>query len=347
MNIYDTAVLTRTVNSLVMQPPLFLLALLFQLEQPATAEHIYFDQERMVPRIAPFVAPHLPGKLIEDIGFDTQHFKPAYVKPKFRIDPSALIKRQMGEALTGSLTPAQRETLILNRRLTDITTQLGRREEVMVAEFLRTGSTTVSGDGFATVVVNFKRDASRTVTLLTNDRWSVNHVDSDPLLDLETMSGGSVNLGAGPTPVVVMDPLAWGLFRQRLKDRGELPPLGQFDRTSTSRFEVGPTLQEKVEYKGRVGSFDIYMYNDIYIDDAGVQRKYLPDYTVIGVGPTNLEGTRCYGWIQDLEAGFVAERFFAKSWIEKDPSARWVLGQSAPLPVPYRPNASWCLNVNG
>jgi hypothetical protein len=37
------------------------------------------------------------------------------------------------------------------------------------------------------------------------------------------------------------------------------------------------------------------MYNDTYIDDAGVQQKYLPDYTVIGVGPTNLEGTRCYG----------------------------------------------------
>jgi hypothetical protein len=51
----------------------------------------------------------------------------------------------------------------------------------------------VTGDGFPTVNVDFKRDATLTVTLSNNDRWSINDADSDPLLDLETMSGKSVN----------------------------------------------------------------------------------------------------------------------------------------------------------
>jgi hypothetical protein len=37
--------------------------------------------------------------------------------------------------------------------------------------------------------------------------------------------------------------------------------------------------------------------------------------------------------------------YFAKSWIEKDPSARVLLMQSAPLPVPYRINASMAATV--
>ena len=32
--------------------------------------------------------------------------------------------------------------------------------------------------------------------------------------------------------------------------------------------------------------------------------------------------------------------FFSKSWTEPDPAVRYLLMQSAPLPVPYRINAS-------
>jgi hypothetical protein len=42
------------------------------MEQSGDGERIYFDVTKVVPRIAPFVAPHLPGKMIEEVGFDTQ-----------------------------------------------------------------------------------------------------------------------------------------------------------------------------------------------------------------------------------------------------------------------------------
>ena len=60
---------------------------------------------------------------------------------------------------------------------------------------------------------------------------------------------------------------------------------------------------------------------------------------------SGIEGVRCYGAIKDEQAGFQANRYFPKSWLENDPAVRWMLLQSAPLVVPYRPNASMCVTV--
>ncbi len=76
-----------------------------------------------------------------------------------------------------------------------------------------------------------------------------------------------------------------------------------------------------------------------------MSRNLLPDYTVLLGSQNLLEGTRCYGVIQDEKAGYRASRYFSKSWLEEDPAVRWLLLQSAPLIVPYRPNASFCATV--
>jgi hypothetical protein len=56
-----------------------------------------------------------------------------------------------------------------------------------------------------------------------------------------------------------------------------------------------------------------------------------------------MEGVRAYGAIRDEEAGLQALPYFVKSWIEPDPSVRFIMMQSAPLLVPYRVNA--CIKV--
>ena len=81
------------------------------------------------------------------------------------------------------------------------------------------------------------------------------------------------------------------------------------------------------------------------IDDNGTTCKLLPEKTVILGSRDGLEGTRCYGAIHDEKANWTAHRYFTKSWVEEDPSVRWLLLQSAPLVVPYRPNASMFVNI--
>ena len=145
---------------------------------------------------------------------------------------------------------------------------------------------------------------------------------------------------------VIMDALAWRVFKadpkveklldiRRLRDAADLA-LGPI------AFGQGNDL---ARYVGTIGDLDFWVYNDRYVDDNDAVQKLLPDYTVLIGSPTQLEGTRCYGAIQDEKAGYRAQRFFSKSWLEEDPAVRWLLLQSAPLIVPYRPNASFCATV--
>ena len=96
---------------------------------------------------------------------------------------------------------------------------------------------------------------------------------------------------------------------------------------------------------GSIGTFDIWVYAGWYEHpDTKAITPFLPDHTVIITSP-ELEGTRAYGAIRDEEAGFQAVPYFSKSWVEKDPAVRYLLLQSAPLPVPYRVNAAMCATV--
>ena len=348
LNIYDTAVLNRVVPSLD-EPANFLLDMGFPEVQFSETERIYFDVENFRPRIAPFVAAHMPGKVVDEVGFTTKDFAPAYVKDKRRFTPKGALKRRIGEAIGGSMSPQQREAARLNDALVDQMTMLTRREEVMASEVLRTGKVTVSGEGYATQVVDFGRDVTLTVSALSsNDRWTVNHTDSNPLADLETWAALPQSKGGGAITEFILDPYAWRAMRTRLVERGEGQVLLDFARSGGATLEMGPLAagpKVKARRIGVFGSFNLWTYDDLYLDDAGVSQHMMPNYTVIGLSG-DLLGTRCYGVIEDAESGFASTRFFSKSWAEHDPSVRWLLMQSAPLVVPYRPNASFCATVH-
>jgi hypothetical protein len=58
-----------------------------------------------------------------------------------------------------------------------------------------------------------------------------------------------------------------------------------------------------------------------------------------------LQGVRAFGAIRDHSAGFIAQPYHSKSWVDEDPSVRYLLTQSAPLLIPSVPNASFCATV--
>ena len=145
---------------------------------------------------------------------------------------------------------------------------------------------------------------------------------------------------------VIMDPLAWRLF----KADADVNKLLTVYRGTGNTLSIDPMSRgqanDKARYVGTIGDFDFWVYQDNYVDDNGVTQQMLPNYTVIVGSPTQVEGVRCYGVIQDEKAGYRAQRYFSKSWLEEDPALRWLLLQSAPLVVPYRPNATLCATVN-
>lgn len=344
LDIFTTGVLMRIVAPLEIDPAAFFLNRFFATEQVEESEEIHFDVTDEQPRISPFVSPLKAGRIVEHEGYTTNTFKPAYVKDKRMWDPDAPIKRVPGEQPLGSLSADERMRRLLAQTLANQNRMLTRREEVMASEILRTGKVTISGEGFDDVVVDFGRAAALTVADLTGtDKWS-DTTGSDPVGDIETWAGLIQSNGGGIATDVIMAPDVWAVFRQNTK----VTDLMETRRGSVSRGELGPLDARRVRQPATVGDFTIWVYQDTYIDDTGTAGYMMPSGSVILINGADLEGVRHYGMVKDYAANHRAQRVFVKSWVEEDPSRRLLLMQSAPLVVPYRPNASlFCDVLNG
>lgn len=340
IDIFSTGALTRVVNSLDVPVP-HLTNRYFTGYQQSTDARIYFDVENKTRRIAPFVSPVREGKVIDKDGFTTHSFEPPYLKPKTDIDPNKQFKRTMGEALMGSLTPQQRRDAAVATALKQHREMVEQRKEVMASEALRTGKITVTGDGYGTVQLDFERAATLTIALAGAALWSAD--TATPLANLEAWALLVQQNGGGVVDEVTMDPDAWAAFKARLTE-GEKQVLFSSLRGSTSEVELGPRTAEKASYEGKIGKFNLFVYNDQYVDEDGADQNVLPSGTVILTGAT-LDGVQAYAAIRDPRAGFQPVPIYSKSWIQEDPAMEWVLSQSAMLMVPYRPNGSLCATV--
>jgi hypothetical protein len=95
--------------------------------------------------MAPFVSPLVEGKLVESRKYQTNTFKPAYIKDKRAPDLRKPIRRQIGERIGGEYTAAEREMLNLQFEMTDQIDMINRRLEWMAASALVSGTVTVAG----------------------------------------------------------------------------------------------------------------------------------------------------------------------------------------------------------
>ena len=342
MDIYGAAFLNRVVDELAPVPTVFL-DLFFREVLNHDTEEVYIDRVTDKPRLTPFVHPLSQGKVIDSQGFTTNVVKPAYVKDLRVHNPLKAMKRRAGEALNGTLTPAQRQQANIVADLADQNRMMTRRLEVMAIEAVRDGRATIIGEGY-NAVVNFGRDASLTKTLLTTSRWSdVTASGPDIPAQLESWSQEIADFD-GSVDAVIMDVLAWNLFRVHPSVKGLL----EIRRGDNSSLVLSPetAIRAGVQYKGMLGNFQIWVYTGSYIDPAdGLTKKYMPDNTVVLAG-SRVEGVRHYGAIMDVDV-LVARDRYAQSWTEKNPSRRMLQMESAPLMVPYRPNSSMRVNVNG
>lgn len=341
MDIYSSAVLNRVVQDLkaVRRPPL-LLGRYFSESSISNQEEIYFDVLTGKPRLAPFCSPLVEGKIVHAQGYVTKSFKPAYIKDKRVFEDGKPVRRKAGQPIAAPLDAMQVRQLNLAEATEDQLGMLERRQEWMAAQELLTGTVTVSGEGYPTTVVDFGRDAALSVTLTSTARW--NDSAPDPLGNLETWAGLIRDKSGASAVDVIMAQNVWSAFRADDDVRDLLNK--QLNLSERTELDVGPDAQ-KLGYtdKGQVGDYNITIYHDIYTDDAGVTQKFLPDNYVLLVG--QIEGVRHYGQIKDEEAGFQALDYFQKSWTVKDPAARMLMLQSAPLPVPYRINACLAAKV--
>lgn len=134
---------------------------------------------------------------------------------------------------------------------------------------------------------------------------------------------------------------SWRAFRldTTIKDNAiTFPALSPFG----NQINAGPQAMKGAIYKGRWGNFDLWLYNDWFIDPLdNVEKPMIPDGAVIMSG-ADLMGTRAFGVILDPAFNYGPLAYAPKSWVKEDPAQRLILMQSSPLVIPSRVNASLC-----
>lgn len=338
-DIFGSATLNGVVQALPPQNSQFLLNRYFPQEQRFDTEMIYFDVANRKPRIAPFVSPLVAGKIVMRKGYTTSSFRPAYVKDKRIFDNTQPLKRVIGERIGGSMSPAERDAAMLRTELQDQIEMLDRRMELMAAQALTTGKETIVGDQYDSVVVDFGRASGQTIVLSGGSRWGQSGIS--PLANLATWAMAVfTSSGAMPTDVI-MSPDAWAIF---LANATVQLRLNQFRPTAQLNQNPPPPTFGASDM-GTIDNFRFWVYSGTYVDDqTDVSHPIIPDSTVILASP-QVQGYRAFGAILDHEIGFAALPYWSKSWVEKDPSVRYLLLQSAPLIVPYRVNATLSATV--
>lgn len=303
-------------------------------------EHISFDVDEGKRYLAPFVHPLSEAPVKELRGQRVDTFTPAYVKEKARWTPDRALRRQIGEAFGGTLSPEQRRDLALANELTDQMERILRRKEAMAFEALKTGKVTVVGDKYPQAIVDFGRDSSLNEgsnNLTGTARW--NQSGAAPMDNLDDMSEKSVKFSGSPILDVVLDAAGWKAFRANTKVQRDLE-LPKYDAGTIMNMEP---VAEGLQYKGQYGGYRIWMYTGFYTAANGTETATMDGGYALCVGA--IDGIQHQGAIQDEEAGMQALEIFPKSWVTPDPSVRWIMSQSAPLVVPRRINACGVIKV--
>jgi hypothetical protein len=338
MDIFSTDVLVEIVRSLKL-PAAGFAARYFTSTAQSEVEQIHFDIENKTRRMAPFVSPLVAGKVVKSHGFQTSTFKPAYVKDKRIFSPNRALKRAMGETIGGGqYSMAERMQMLLVSDLQDQIEMLERRSEWMAVKAMMDGKVVVSSPDYPAVEVDFGRKAEHTVTKPAGSLWSDTGIN--PLDDLQDWSDTMVKSTGVALTDVTMDIDTWKVFRKHAEVKSRL------DRyRGNSTMTQDAHQKEGMVFQGMVDQFAIYTYSGWYVDpETSEETPFLPAGTVIGAAGDMVEGVRHYGAILDHDS-LTSVPYFAKSWLEDDPSARFLLMQSAPLLVPYRINATFRAKV--
>lgn len=286
-------------------------------------------------RLSPIVHPKMAGKVVDREKFRTLEFTPPYLKPMKVTEADHILTRQPGEIVytaPGANTPATRAAALLGSDMAELDEMNLRRVEAMAAEALFYGRVTVKGDGVDTVV-DYDFDATHTPTLSGADLWSAS--TGDPLKNLRAWKRLiSKDAGITATDLILGTDAAEALLNNEKL-------LKLLDNRNLMMGLINPAdMGEGVTYLGRLTAvgLDVWTYDEWYYDeDTDTEKPMVPvDHALVIA--RSIRAKVHYGVIQDIEAGNFASRAFVKSWVEKNPSARMLLVQSAPLPVVHQVN---------
>lgn len=345
-NVYDTSTLLGVMRHME-APSNYWLNLCFPSTIQFETEEVDFSKIQENRKLAPLVVPTAQGKPLYSAAEKRMSVKPAYVKPKDPVSASRVIKRAAGFGELNSstpMTPQQRYMAIVADIIRQHREAIERRWEWMASEAVQHGSITLEDDDYPRTVVDFERDAGHTVALTAGNRWGetgvsiLNNVESWKKTMRRAKHGGVPNR-------LTVGVEAWDVMRKDDEIKELLKTDYRPEQKNGLNLNLGVLEGLEVERVGSIsGTLDVYVYSDYYQQDDGTTADFMNPKDVVLTSPS-ISGVRCFGAIQDIQSQFQPLMIFPKMWNQQDPSATFVMSQSAPLMVPVNPNGSFRARV--
>jgi hypothetical protein len=234
-------------------------------------------------------------------------------------------------------TPAQRAVEKMAQDFIELREQITRREELMCAQTIFTGSIPVIGDG-VNEVITFGFTNTEKITTATK-KWT--NEASDPLGDLRRWHETVQKTGFLNCDICVMgkDVVSAFISHPKIKDL--------LDVKNYNLAVIQPRqLPNGVTYIGTIHELglDIYKYNEWYLDDwtnpAAPEDKPLVPDNQLALLSSNTDWSMYYGaitLIDEPNGNFrtVEGKLVPDTWTKRKPARRFLNVSSAPLCVPH------------
>ena len=334
----------RTMIAAIEQmPPVktFLIDTFFPNEQTHDTRWVEVDVVKGGRKLAPYVSPVMEGVVMKKLGHTTNSIKLPYIKMKYDVSAVEAARRAPGENPYSAKTPAQRAQEILGKKLLEGKAAIARTIETQAAQALVTGKVTAKGSDSEgidwTVEVDFGRDANNSVTKAAPDYWTVDTVN--PLDDLRTWAKAALKASGFMPAEVVMGSGALEAFM----NNPNVQALIDTSRFSAGTVDMTPYSGQGVTLVGSAEGMNIYHYVEWYEDPVTAALTEMIPANAVVMGARNTRNTVHYGAIVDMEFDprAIERKIFPKSWVQEDPSIRWMLLQSSPLAALHEPDSSF------
>lgn len=315
-------------------------------DNTVVTEKVELDYKKGKRKMAPFVAPRVGGITQTRDGFKTFEIAPPRIAPQILMTVEDLTARSMGENVYSKKTPAQREQELLAKDLTDLGSQIDRREEWMAAQLLFNGKVVVQG---------------------YSDNNLSNPIEQEidyGFDNYETLSGTDLFTDPAAKPLTYLREQ----FRELVKKSGVAPNIlvfgssayegfisntevqEYFDKRHMQMGQIKPSVQsENVVFIGRLDDINVemYLYNDWYIDEAGVEHSFVPSDKML-LGHTGV-GHYEYAAVTQLENNGKYMTYegtrVPKFWSDLANDAKMVRLTSRPVPLPSNIDAWFVATV--
>ena len=319
-------------------------------------EYIRFDQIKASRKLAPFTHANVPGRPIFRMdGSELKMFRPAYIKVKDAVTPGEFMAMTGPEAVRR--VPLQTPQSRMAQRIIEITRfhrqAIGRTIDYLHAKALLDGMVTITymtDDGLVgqSIPVNYDRAAGHTISqpMAATDRWDDDTFDiwSDIQEHIDIVSNAEFG---GPVDTMLLGASAATRFLKYMNtaDRGRerlRNDIRGADEVLVNRGIVRTDPLNPFTFLGRLDNnldvFKVSGVGNMFQNDDGSHTTVVDPWDMAMVAPS-VEMILAYGAIMDVD-NFRAQDIFVKMFDEDDPSARFILSQSAPLPIVVNPNAT-------